>query len=410
MGSFTGISTKDVYDAIQLGLGNEYNTIDGAGGDDELRGGYIGNLIFGGTGNDIIYGMGGGDDLYGGDGNDVINAGGGDDLISDGDGNDTLYGYSGDDIFDVGIAGQGLAATSTIDLGQGDDLVFAGGQIDKVTGGQGIDMIDYSRGLSTVVVNLQTGLGRGGWADKDSYRSIEDVRGSAYNDTIIGNGAYNTLNGYRGNDTISGGYGGDELDGGDGIDSLDYRASTSAVKIDLAAGTAAGGDAEGDSFYNFENIFGSAYYDQLYGDSKANTLRGYDSHDQLHGQDGNDTLAGGAGRDYLYGGSGADKFLIDTRIGVSSIDTIFDFVVSIDKMVLDNDVFTEFAAGEALSAAAFRANWSGAAADSDDRIIYEIDRGYLYYDADGTGSGKSICFAQLTTTPTITNADFIIVD
>ena len=50
--------------------------------------------------------------------------------------------------------------------------------------------------------HLQTGLGSGGHAAGDTYRSIEDVYGSSYNDLLIGNGAFNEINGYSGDDVV----------------------------------------------------------------------------------------------------------------------------------------------------------------------------------------------------------------
>jgi Ca2+-binding RTX toxin-like protein len=49
--------------------------------------------------------------------------------------------------------------------------------------------------------------------------------------------------GGEGADTISGGSGADSLAGGAGLDLLDYTASGGAVTVDLALGTASGGDA-----------------------------------------------------------------------------------------------------------------------------------------------------------------------
>ena len=51
-----------------------------------------------------------------------------------------------------------------------------------------------------------------------------------------------------------------------------------------------------------------------------------------------------------------------------------------------------------------------AAHDADDRIIYDTTTGKLYYDADGNLPGASaVQFALLTTHPTLTAGDFVIV-
>jgi Ca2+-binding RTX toxin-like protein len=164
-------------------------------------------------------------------------------------------------------------------------------------------------------VNLQSGLGAKGHASDDTFRSIEDLYGSFYNDVLIGNGAYNEINGYGGNDVVRGGAGGDFLDGASGVDALDYRDSAAGVIVNLFTLRAGGGDAQGDQFVNFENIYGSDHADTLVGDPLANLLlgnagndmaSGAGGNDTVHGQDGNDSLLGGLGNDTLHGGAGND--------------------------------------------------------------------------------------------------------
>jgi serralysin len=48
-----------------------------------------------------------------------------------------------------------------------------------------------------------------------------------------------------------------------------------------------------------------------------------------------------------------------------------------------------------------------AAADADDRIIYNSATGQLYFDADGAG-GAGVLFATLGTDLALTSADFIV--
>ena len=57
------------------------------------------------------------------------------------------------------------------------------------------------------------------------------------------------------------------MDGGDGHDTLWYSGSAAGVSVDLSAGTARGGDAEGDTFQNVESVIGSAHADRLTGDA-----------------------------------------------------------------------------------------------------------------------------------------------
>ena len=67
-------------------------------------------------------------------------------------------------------------------------------------------------------------------------------------------------------------------------------------------------------------------------------------------------------------------------------------------------------AGATLSTDEFKANVTGLAEDADDRIIYNTTTGYLFYDADGSGAGAAIQFAQLSGAESIDAADFSVID
>ena len=50
-----------------------------------------------------------------------------------------------------------------------------------------------------------------------------------------------------------------------------------------------------------------------------------------------------------------------------------------------------------------------AAADADDRIIYDAATGRLFYDADGNGAGTALHFATVTVGTAITAAEFTVI-
>ena len=77
-----------------------------------------------------------------------------------------------------------------------------------------------------------------------------------------------------------------------------------------------------------------------------------------------------------------------------------------DTIRIDDDVFIGLATG-ALSAAAFRLG--AAAADATDRIIYNKATGAVIFDSNGNAAGGAVQFATLTTKPTITNVDFVVI-
>lgn len=130
-----------------------------------------------------------------------------------------------------------------------------------------------------------------------------------------------------GNDILFGGAGPDVLDGGAGNNTANYHGSTVGVIVNLRANTASGGDAQGDTFVNIQNLTGSADSDILMGDANANVLRGGTGDDTLRGYGGADTLRGGDGNDRLvvtqamadakgeagvivHGGEGVDKLFL----------------------------------------------------------------------------------------------------
>ncbi|HEY2758885.1 MAG TPA: calcium-binding protein [Pseudolabrys sp.] len=134
----------------------------------------------------------------------------------------------------------------------------------------------------------------------------DSLTGGAGDDILSGGTGHNLIWGNDGNDTFLGGPGTDSLFGGGGSDTVRYEQSDAGVTINLATGTASGGDAAGDLVNSIENITGSAHNDTLTGDAGANRLDGGAGDDRIWGSDGNDTLAGGHGADVLSGGNGID--------------------------------------------------------------------------------------------------------
>jgi Ca2+-binding RTX toxin-like protein len=298
------------------------NTLDGGAGDD---------TIFGQGGDDLI--IGGRDSLASRDINNTIDVADLEDQTESDDGNDTLYGGDGDDTI---LGGQG---NDILDGGNGDDTLSGQDGVDIFRGGAGVDTVDYSKESPfQLIVNLDTNVASGGTGSGDTFYSIENLIGSDDridrfigtadanhfwgqgggdyfnggdgNDILDGGRDGDILYGEGGNDTIIGGSEQDYLDGGDGTDTVVYQDSPVGVTIDLANGTASGGDADGpvqivgrgtvirhDILAGFENAVGSSFDDHLIGDDQGNVLSGSAGDDTLTGGDGNDKLDGGAGSD-----------------------------------------------------------------------------------------------------------------
>ncbi|OYW21778.1 MAG: hypothetical protein B7Z52_00410, partial [Burkholderiales bacterium 12-64-5] len=153
----------------------------------------------------------------------------------------------------------------------------AGG--DVLVGSEGIDTASYASSDAAVTVDLGAGLASGGHAEGDSLGTIENVLGSAHDDSLTGDINANLLMGAAGNDTLVGFAGADTLDGGEGYDTADYAASTEGVKIDMLDAAESSGDAVGDVFVSIENLLGGSGNDTLLGDLEANRLDGGDGDD-----------------------------------------------------------------------------------------------------------------------------------
>jgi Ca2+-binding RTX toxin-like protein len=135
-------------------------------------------------------------------------------------------------------------------------------------------------------------------------------------DNISGYGGNDLIFGLSGDDYIVGGAGADALDGGPGSDTASYFTSSAGIIASLTAGAGVGGDAEGDTYTNIENLAGSDYADALVGNDGSNSLYGLDGDDFLDGKGSDDLMNGGAGNDTLKGGGGADDLQ-----GLQGIDT-----------------------------------------------------------------------------------------
>jgi serralysin len=200
-----------------------------------------------------------------------------------------------------------------------------------------------------------------------------------------------------------------------GYDTLDFSNARRGGMIDMTPGSYSNvngyignvGIALGTII---ERTYGSEYNDTVIGNVADNRIYGNSGKDRLNGADGNDYLNGGHGNDVMTGGNGNDIFVFNKKLNKSSnVDGITDFTVGEDQIYLENAVFKKLKTTGELSEAAFVKNESGRAQDKSDRIIYDTNDGYLYYDADGKGSSKAVKFALLDKHLDLTYHDFLVV-
>ena len=117
---------------------------------------------------------------------------------------------------------EGIGA-DTLNGGTGDDLIYAAEGSDTIDGGEGIDTVNYTGAASGgVLVDLATGEARESDLSVDTLTGIENVAGSAGDDTLTGDANANTLDGSAGDDTLDGGAGNDILIGSAGNDTYKF--------------------------------------------------------------------------------------------------------------------------------------------------------------------------------------------
>ena len=106
----------------------------------------------------------------------------------------------------------------------------------------------------------------------------------------------------------------------------------------------------------------------------------------------------------LTGGSGTEVFVFNTGLGAGNVDTITDFAIGTDGIILDLGIFAGIASEGVLDSAAFRAGTSATTASQ--RIIYDSATGNIWYDADGSGSQAKVLFAKVDAGTQLTASSF----
>ena len=211
-------------DVVAPGAGSQ--TIEGGAGDDVIAGGGGTDFLDGGDGNDTnsFEGIGRNVDANLGTGTAFYVTPGGTTIeesfsnfenLAGFTGDDRLTGDSNDNILDGGAGKatlRGGGGNDTLIGGDGDDVLAGGGGQDTLDGGDGIDTADHSDIGVAVNVDLSAGTADYGMVS-ETLTSIENVIGTAQDDTLTGDDQDNLIAGGDGADTINGGDGDDVLRG-----------------------------------------------------------------------------------------------------------------------------------------------------------------------------------------------------
>ena len=245
----------------------------------------------------------------------------------------------------------------------------ASGAYDLMYGDDGNDVLTSTYSVLGVQIVIFGGAGNDNLNCADGYSSRALIFGDTGNDIIDGGSRSDDLYGGSGDDLITGSSDGDNVYGGSGNDRL----------------------------FGYWNAFDSIFdgHDYMYGGG---------GNDKLFGQWGEDDLHGGPGNDILTGGDAKDEFRFDTKLSAkTNVDHIRDFQTNVDKIAIHQSIFKKVLEDQPISPNEF---FVGAKAhDADDRIIYQMSTGKLFYDPDGTGKAPQVLFAVLDNKATLSAND-----
>lgn len=380
----------------------------GNGYQDTIIGNYGNNIITSGGGSTTLIGLRGDDTYYVREGNRVVeNAGEGFDTVY----TSTSFALDAASSIEVLSAFQAFAGVSALNLtgnavsqtiigSNGANIIDGRGGNDTLIGLNGDDTYRVYGSGDVVVEGVNGGndtvftsgnfyLGAGvsietiSAADQASASSLY-LLGNALDQRMIGDYGNNTLNGggSRGGDTLVGLLG-DDIYRIFGQNDVVLESAGQGNDIIYTSGNyrlAAGVEVETLSTHSHVSTL-------------AMNLTGNELNNTIIGNYGTNILDGGGGSDTLIGLEGDDVFRFTAAPAAGAVTTIRDYGTGNDVILLDSTVFTALADGGLPTAALA---YGAAAADADDRIIYNAATGALSYDADGNGAGAAIQFAELS--------------
>jgi Ca2+-binding RTX toxin-like protein len=297
----------------------------GSTGPDYLVGTIGEDTLLGYAGNDTLDGAAGIDSMEGGDGADLYylrNAG---DLVVETNalatgGNDTVLAYYGGYTLAANVENARIMFTpaGAIVGNAQNNVLYSGAGNNLLTGGLGQDTASYLYASSAITASLAIASAQAtGGSGSDTFVGIENLTGSAFNDSLIGNDAVNILDGGAGTDAMT---------GGDGADTYLVREATDSVNETNAA--AAGGVDLVWSYLNTFTLGSNVENGRIMATGVAN-ITGNSLNNTLYAGVGNNILTAGTGVDtlsYAYMGAGVIANLgTGTASGGSGVDSFTGF-------------------------------------------------------------------------------------
>lgn len=338
---------------------------------------------------------------------------------------DRIYGYGGDDTF---LYGQGEDAFYG---GDGwDTLDLRAANVSTLLTAEAEFLVDLSAG-KLVYGGIRSGTWTGARSKLDSIesvtfsRGIDHVRGSANGDHFLidrgdraggdriwagaGNGTLVILRDF-------GGYKHVYYYGETGFDLLDLSDFQVPVTIDLGSSarqpfpTPEGANIQGIELASVEGVYSGPKSDTLSGNSALTEI--------FRPGFGNDTIRGDNTPLVTY--TNVDYIYFDTPLdSVNNVDSILDVKTGGDLsrwlediLYLDHRIFTNIlvtppsGAAYLQSARLKRIGVGGGVVDADDRILFDQETGFIYYDVDGSGAAAAVLFAKVTPGISISASNF----
>jgi Ca2+-binding RTX toxin-like protein len=439
-----GFGDTDTLSSIEIVRGSKFgDTFTGSGADETFRGMAGNDTMDGGSGSDwVSYQF----EIFGLELSQTlsavtVNLGAG--MATDGFGDaDTLSNIEN-------VAGGTLGDTLTGDASNNIFRGMAGN--DTIDGGAGANTADYSRdkgygdsvflnGGNAVVVNLGTGTATDGFGNTDTLTNIQNIIGTAFGDTITGDGNGNALDGGDGNDSLSGSLGfdsitgglgndtigggdqGDLLSGGDGndlinggmgLDTIDGGIGNDTINSGVGNDSVTGGTGfdELHGFDGNDTLGGGDQGDLMFGELGDDVLNGGMGLDTIDGGAGNDTITGGLGGDSLTGGADADTFAFNTPI-TDGIDTITDFLSGTDTIQVSAAGYGGGLVANGAVTLVIADSLGSASSGAGGYFILDnsgAGLGTLYWDSNGGSGADAVAITVLTGISSLQTSDFHVV-
>ncbi len=204
---------------------------------------------------------------------------------------DKITAYYGNNLI-VSIKGN-----DTIVTGSGNDFIIVQDGKKNIDTGLGNDTVSYEKSKSGVYVSLNSDN------NSDTLKNVENLKGSKFDDILVGDNKNNTLKGNSGNDILEGKGGSDTLDGGEGVDLVDYTNSENSSVVNLKNNYS----NENDKYINIEGVKGSRNDDVIVTNDENNIVFANNGADNISLGNGNDIVYAGKGDDYIVSTSGDNK-------------------------------------------------------------------------------------------------------